>query len=134
MKLTNDMKAMLAYCYQHENIVRYEYSFDKRDGKLVTRIFLTETIYWSITFEPDDGTDVLLIEYNTVKSSYHPTTRCTYINKYLRKYRAGYNYYCKLPLSAVLKALDKVTQHLDDINEKGFYSPWRGVRRATVRF
>ena len=133
MKLTNDMKELMAFLYSRENIVRYEFSFDKRDSDFYARIFLTETIYWTISFSKDSN-KVKVLEYSTVKSCYHPTTRCTFINKYLKKYRCGRNYYCELTVQDLLRALEKVEQQLGGTQDKWTYGPWRRARRATVRF
>ena len=133
MKLTNDMKELMAFLYSRENMVRYEFSFDKRDSDFRARIFLTETIYWTVSF-PKDSDKIRVAEYSTTKACYHPSTRCTYINKYLKKYRCGLNYYCDLTVQDLLRALIKIEPRLAGVQDKTSYSPWRGVRRATVRF
>lgn len=133
MKLTNDMKELMAFLYSRDNIVRYEFSFDKRDSGFYARIFFTEKNYWVVSF-PKNSNKIEVLEYFVAKSSYHPTIRCTYLNKYLKKYRCGNNYYCSLTVQDLLRALEKVEQNLHDVSDKHSYSYWRDARRATVMF
>ena len=133
MKLSKEQKELMAFLYSRENMVRYEFSFDKRDSDFRARIFLTETTYWTVSFIKDTD-KVRVTEYSTTKACYHPSTRCTFINRFLKKYRCGYNYYCELSTQDLFRVLTKVEQRLGGVQDRDSYSPWRGVRRATVKF
>lgn len=132
MKLDNDIKELMAFLYSRENMVRYEFSFDKRDNHFYARVFITETIYWTISFVASGLCNVR--EWSVTKSFYHPSPRVTYLNKYLHKYRDGYNNYCTAPISNVLHALEKIQPKLGGTQDRYNYRPWRSIRKATGMF
>lgn len=133
MKLTKEMKELMAFLYSRPGMIHYEFSFDKRDNYLAVRIFFNEWTYWTVTFTPDSDV-VIVTEWATTKSSYHPSARVGFINRYLKKYRDT-SFSVKLSVYDLIRVLDRIdTTKSFNTPDRGSYSPWRGVRRATVKF
>lgn len=118
MKLTNDMKKIMAWCYQAENVGRYEFVMDKRSNPdkgsmppFLCRLFLTERNYFSIGIYHDRA-EIIVTEWATTKTWWYPSERTTNITRYFKKYRVNkgsYKEYCaRLTIEELLPILDKI--------------------------
>ena len=131
-ELDNDIKLIMSFLFARDSAQSFEFTFDKRDNHFTARLFLTENVYWVI--EPSDRSGFVKVrEYRVSKSYYYPTPMVTYINKYLKKYRDGYNYSAELSLNDLYLVLDKLPKP-KLAEDRDTHYPWRDVRRATVRF
>lgn len=131
-ELPNDIKLIMSFLFARDSAQSFEFTFDKRDNHFMARLFLSEGVYWLI--EPSDKSGYVKVrEYRVSKCYYYPTSMVTYINKYLKKYRNGYNYSAELSLNDLYLVLDKLPKP-KLASDRDSYSPWREIRRATVRF
>ena len=133
MKLTNEMKLLIAFCYSDANALRYEFVFDKPNNYFVVRFFMDEYTYLYVEFDKTTPYIVHVREWETVKSLYHPSPRCTYLNKYMRKYR-NKDKTCTLNVEDLTKILNKIPTPQGFMHDRVSYRPWRDVRRASGRY
>lgn len=133
MKLTNDMKLLIAFCYSDANALRYEFIFDKPCDYFAVRFFLDEYSYFLVEFNEDKPDIVRVTEWETVKSFYHPSDRCTYLNKYLKRYRdKGKS--STLTVQELTERLHNIPMPQGFTRDRSSYRPWRETRRASGRF
>ena len=133
MKLTNEMKYLIAFCYQDDNALRYEFIFDKTNNYFAVRFFMNEYNYLYVEFDKTTPYIVHVREWEVVKSHYHPSDRCTYMNKYMRKYRNS-DKTCTLNVQDLIKILNKMPKPQGFTHDRVSYRPWRDVRRASGRY
>ena len=133
MKLTNEMKLLIAFCYTDANALRYEFIFDKPCDYFAVRFFLDEYSYFLVEFDADKPDICTVREWETVKSLYHPSSRCTYLNKYMRKYR-NKDKTCTLSVQDLTKVLNNIPMPQGFTRDRSSYRPWRETRRASGRF
>lgn len=133
MKLTNEQKLLIAFCYTDANALRYEFIFDKPCDYFAVRFFLDEYSYFLVEFDADKSDICTVREWETVKSFYHPSPRCTYLNKYMRKYR-NKDKTCTLTVQDLTKILSKIPMPQGFTRDRSSYRPWRETRRASGRF
>lgn len=133
MKLTKEQKFLIAFCYSDANALRYEFVFDKPCNYFAVRFFLNEYSYFLVEFDEDKPYIVKVTEWETVKSSYHPSDRCTYLNKYLRRYRDD-GKSSTLNVQDLTKRLNTIPMPQGFTRDRSSYRPWREVRRASGRY
>lgn len=133
MKLTSEQKFLIAFCYSDANALRYEFVFDKPCDYFAVRFFLDEYSYFLVEFNESVPYVVKVTEWETVKSSYHPSDRCTHLNKFLRKYRDA-GKYCTLNVEDLTKALHNMSMPQGFTRDRSSYRAWRDTRRASGRF
>lgn len=133
MQLTKEMKYLIAFCYSDANALRYEFVFDKPCNYFAVRFFLDEYSYFLVEFDKDKPYIVHVIELETCKSFYHPSPRCTYLNKYLRKYRDE-DKSCTLNVEDLTKRLHTIPLPQGFTMDRDSYRPWREIRRASGRY
>lgn len=93
------------------NFKSYEVCYDKRDGYLKLRLFITEAHY--LIINKDESGLYTIREYEVIKSHYLPSPRCLYINKYFKKYREGRNYRAgHVSFEDLRKQLSKINTNL----------------------
>jgi hypothetical protein len=133
MKLTNEMKLLIAFCYSDANALRYEFIFDKPCDYFAVRFFLDEYSYFLVEFNEDNADIVKVTEWETVKSFYHPSDRCTHLNKYLKRYRdKGKS--STLTVRDLTVILHNIPMPQGFARDRSSYRPWRETRRASGRF
>lgn len=133
MKLTNEMKLLIAFCYTDANALRYEFVFDKPCNYFAIRFFMNEYSYLYVEFDKDISHVVHVREWECVKSHYHPSDRCTHLNKYMRRYRNP-DKTCTLHVQDLIKILSKMPLPQGFTCDRTTYKPWRSVRRASGRY
>ena len=134
MKLTKTQKLLIAFCYSDNNALRYEFVFDKPCDYFAVRFFLNEYSYFLVEFPDENNSDkVRVTEWETVKSSYHPSDRCTHLNKYLSKYRDD-GKSSTLNVQDLTKRLHNIPMPQGFMRDRSSYRPWRETRRASGRF
>jgi hypothetical protein len=133
MQLTKEMKYLIAFCYSDANALRYEFIFDKPCDYFAVRFFLDEYTYFLVEFDEANAYIVHVRELETTKSCYHPSPRCTYLNKYLKKYRNN-DKSCTLNVQDLTKRLHTIPLPQGFTGDRKSYLPWRSVRRASGRY
>ena len=133
MKLTKYQKFLIAFCYSDANALRYEFVFDKPCDYFAVRFFLNEYLYFLVEFDEDHSYLAHVTEWEVVKSHYHPSDRCTYLNKYFRKYRND-DKTCTLNVQDLTNILSRMPMPQGFTRDRKSYRPWRDVRRASGRY
>lgn len=133
MKLTSAMKLLMQFFYTNDNAIRYEFVMNKDTNYFAARFFFNEYSYFYIEFDKDTPYICHVTEWESVKSHYHPSPRCTYLNKYFRKYR-NRNKSCTLNVEDLTKALAKISKPQGFMNDRDTYSMGYSVRRASGRY
>lgn len=133
MFLTKEMKYLIAFCYSDANALRYEFIFDKPCDYFAVRFFLNEYSYFLVEFDNDLPYIVKVTEWETVKSSYHPSDRVSYLNSYLKKYR-NRDKSATLNVEDLTKRLSTIPMPQGFTRDRSSYRAWREVRRASGRF
>jgi hypothetical protein len=133
MFLTKEMKYLIAFCYSDANALRYEFIFDKPCDYFAVRFFLNEYSYFLVEFDQYVPYIVKVTEWETVKSSYHPSDRVTYLNSYLKKYRDK-DKSATLTVEDLTKRLSTIPMPQGFTRDRSSYRAWREVRRASGRF
>ena len=140
MKINKPMRALIASCFNNENLERFEVIYDNRFTNGVSiRIFMTETDYLLIESElENEDNNFIVTHYSTVKSFYAPVIRIGYINRYFKKYRLDGVSFAVVPIRDFINILNnrmfKVTKasSLAAIASKG--SLWHSIYRASGGF
>ena len=134
MKLTNEQKLLIAFCYTDSNALRYEFVFDKPCEYFAVRFFLDECSYFLVEFpDENDPSIVKVTEWETIKSIYHPSDRCNYLNKYLKRYR-DVDKSSTLTVQELVKRLNLIPMPQGFTRDRSTYKPWYSVRRASGRY
>jgi hypothetical protein len=133
MKLTNEQKFLIAFCYSDANALRYEFVFDKPCDYFAVRFFLNEYSYFLVEFDEEKPYIVKVTELETIMSSYHPSNRVTYLNKYLKKYRDD-DKSATLNVQDLTKRLSSIPMPQGFARDRKSYRAWSTVRRASGRF
>lgn len=133
MKLTNEMKLLIAFCYSDANALRYEFVFDKPCDYFAVRFFLGEYNYLLAAFDYNNPNEVVVTEWEVVKSHYHPSQRCTNLNKYYKRFR-NTDKSCTVPIKTFIDKLGSMPMPQGFTRDRSSYKEWRSVRRASGRY
>lgn len=137
MKLTEEMKNLMAWCYASNKARHYEFVMDKRDNYFGCRIFHGEDRYFMISIQPDSD-HYKVQEFEVPKSFYHPSARVTIANKIFARYRScnSYDKVYLVPTDKLIPLLDKLPdyRYKDEKNRDDYKEYQSSVWRATGRF